>query len=130
MLTLAACVVAGAFHLLSLHVSYLLLKNRFNHPTVTAIMCFTILVLLIHGVEIFGFGLLYHTLAQATQIGTVTGASSLEDFVYFSAASYTSLGYGDLVPTGGVRIMAAAEALMGLIMIGWTTAYTYAFVRV
>lgn len=45
--------------------------------------------------------------------------------LYFSAETYTSLGYGDVVPTGDVRLLAGVEALNGLLLIGWSASYTY-----
>jgi hypothetical protein len=45
--------------------------------------------------------------------------------VYFSAETYTSLGYGDVVPHGDLRLLAGMEALNGLLLIGWTASYTY-----
>jgi len=47
------------------------------------------------------------------------------DFVYFSATNYTSLGYGDYVATDGVRLLATLEGLVGLLMIGWSTAFAF-----
>jgi hypothetical protein len=45
--------------------------------------------------------------------------------LYFSAETYTSLGYGDIVPTGDLRLLAGVEALNGLLLIGWSASYTY-----
>jgi hypothetical protein len=45
--------------------------------------------------------------------------------LYFSAETYTSLGYGDVVPHGPLRLLAGAEALTGLLMIGWSTSDMY-----
>ncbi len=41
----------------------------------------------------------------------VTG---LWECIYFSVVTFTSLGYGDLVPQGGARVIAALEALFGM----------------
>jgi hypothetical protein len=41
--------------------------------------------------------------------------------LYFSTETYTSLGYGDIVAHGPLRLLAGAEALTGLLMIGWST---------
>ena len=38
--------------------------------------------------------------------------------------SFTSLGFGDIVPTGAVRLLAGAECLNGLLLIGWSASYT------
>jgi hypothetical protein len=45
--------------------------------------------------------------------------------LYFSAETYTSLGYGDIVPHGFLRLLAGAEALTGLLMIGWTSSHVF-----
>ena len=38
-------------------------------------------------------------------------AGTLEDYLYFSATSYTSLGLGDVYPQSGVRLLTGVEAL-------------------
>ncbi len=45
--------------------------------------------------------------------------------LYFSSETFTSLGYGDVVPTGPLRALSGVEALNGLLLIGWTASYTY-----
>lgn len=45
--------------------------------------------------------------------------------LYFSAETFTSLGYGDVVPGGVVRLLAGTEALNGLLLIGWSASYAY-----
>lgn len=47
------------------------------------------------------------------------------DHVYFTVATYTSLGYGDIVATGPLRLPAGVTALVGLVMIGWSASFTY-----
>ncbi|HZK14381.1 MAG TPA: potassium channel family protein, partial [Desulfobaccales bacterium] len=55
--------------------------------------------------------------------------SDFAEYTYFSLANYTSLGYGDLVPSGPLRFMAGMEALTGLVLIGWTAAFMYLEMR-
>lgn len=45
-------------------------------------------------------------------------ASGLLAALYFSAVTATSVGYGDIVPTGAARLMAIAESVAGLILFG------------
>jgi len=45
--------------------------------------------------------------------------------MYFSAETYTSLGFGDMTPIGPIRLIAAVEALNGLLLIGWSASFTY-----
>jgi hypothetical protein len=53
------------------------------------------------------------------------GGSSLANCLYFSAETYSSLGFGDLIPTGPVRLLAGVESLNGLLLIGWSASYAY-----
>ena len=46
-------------------------------------------------------------------------------WVYFSAETYTSLGFGDLYPVGPMRLLVGIEALTGLLMIGWSASSTW-----
>ncbi|MEQ8164691.1 MAG: potassium channel family protein [Alphaproteobacteria bacterium] len=59
--------------------------------------------------------------------GEIAGAFTgiWADYVYFSAVSYTTLGYGDIVPTGAMRLMAASESFVGLLTITWSASFTY-----
>ena len=50
---------------------------------------------------------------------------SLVDYAYYSTVAYTTLGLGDLVPTGGLRILTGIESLNGFILITWTASFTY-----
>ena len=47
---------------------------------------------------------------------------------YFSAVTYTTVGYGDLVLPDQWRMLAAAEALTGILMCGWSTGVFFAVV--
>lgn len=44
---------------------------------------------------------------------------------YFSFATYTTLGYGDISPVGALRFLAGLEALTGLVLITWTASFMY-----
>jgi len=45
---------------------------------------------------------------------------------YFSAVTYTTVGYGDLVPPPPWRLLAGVEGLTGILMCGWSTAFFFA----
>jgi Ion channel len=80
-----------------------------------------------HTVEIMLYALAIYLLAHYAHLGALddTTRFSLSVSFYFSAETYTSLGYGDLVPGGGLRLLAGGEALNGLLLIGWSASYTY-----
>lgn len=60
-------------------------------------------------------------------LGTLGGTDlpGLTVCLSFSAETFTSLGLGDIVPTGPLRFLAGVEALNGLLLIGWSASYTY-----
>lgn len=47
------------------------------------------------------------------------------DHVYFSFVTYTTVGYGDFVPVGPIRFIAATEALNGWVLLGWSASFTF-----
>lgn len=61
------------------------------------------------------------------RIGRLTGAveDSPLDYFYFSAATFTTLGIGDVVVVGPLRMLAGTESLNGLILITWSASFTY-----
>lgn len=80
-----------------------------------------------HVAEIIVYALTTYVLARYLGLGTLGQAThfSLSAAMYFSAETYTSLGYGDVIPSGDLRMLAGAEALNGLLLIGWSASYTY-----
>jgi hypothetical protein len=59
-------------------------------------------------------------------LGIVEG---IEKAIYFSAVTFTTLGYGDVVLDGSRRLLSAIEAVNGIIMFGWSTAIVIAVVQ-
>ena len=80
-----------------------------------------------HLLEVWLYALAYYLLAHHFNMGSFGGAVEYEflDYLYFSTETYTSLGYGDIVPLGGLRLMAGIETIAGLMMIGWSASFTY-----
>ena len=52
----------------------------------------------------------------------VGAISSLDDALYFSMVTFTTLGFGDVVIHSSWRRLASFEAANGTMMFGWTTA--------
>ena len=84
-----------------------------------------------HLLEICLFAGTYMLMQYQFNMGGIEGvnAGAWEDFFYFSASSYTTLGMGDISPTGEMRSMVAIESLAGLVLIGWSTSFTYLSMR-
>lgn len=55
--------------------------------------------------------------------------SDLEEALYFSTVTFTTLGYGDVVLQSSWRLLASFQAVNGIIMFGWTTAVIVALVQ-
>jgi hypothetical protein len=55
--------------------------------------------------------------------------SSTETAYYFSLVTYTTLGYGDVLLPAAWRITGAWEAVIGVLMFGWSTASLVAFIH-
>jgi len=82
----------------------------------------------LHVIEIWIFGLAYTLLSMVPttgQVEMVSGAIDWLDRIYFSASSFSTLGYGDLVPHGPMRLLAGTEALVGLMLITWSASFTF-----
>ena len=84
-------------------------------------------ILLLHLLEI---GIYTGAIALATEglhlgrlVGDVDG-SNLE-LLGFSAEAYTSLGFGDIIPTGQMRLLVSFEPLNGLILLGWSASFLH-----
>jgi hypothetical protein len=52
----------------------------------------------------------------------------LQSAFYFSAVTFTTTGYGDLVLPEEWRLVGGVEALTGIIMCGWSTGFFFAVV--
>jgi hypothetical protein len=68
----------------------------------------------LHGVEIWSYAALYY------QVGAIR---SFEDALYFSTATYSTIGYGDLTLSKSWRVLGAIEGANGVILLGWSTAF-------
>ena len=58
-------------------------------------------------------------------------AGVMPDFAtasYFSAVTYATIGYGDVVPPEGWRLLAAMEGLAGILMCAWSGGSIFAIV--
>jgi len=78
--------------------------------------------------EIWLFGLGYYALLSDSGYGALHGPGRVDefvDYVYFSAVIYTTLGLGDLVPSGSIRFLVGTEALVGFTLISWSAAFTF-----
>jgi voltage-gated potassium channel Kch len=78
-----------------------------------------------HFVEIILFAVGWNILIAEGVAELSVEVPTVIEILYFSASTYTSLGYGDIVPLGDSGLLAGSQALTGLVLIAWTASFTY-----
>lgn len=53
---------------------------------------------------------------------------SIDLSIYFSAVTYATIGYGDVVPPENWRVLASMEGLVGILMCAWSGGFIFAVV--
>ena len=84
-------------------------------------------VMAAHAAQIWVFGLTYVLLLRDPVHGAIKGGAEMNffDYIYFSAMVFTTVGFGDLVPTGPIRFLAGMEGLTGLVFITWSASFAF-----
>jgi hypothetical protein len=72
---------------------------------------------------------LLEALAWAAAYLALGALKGLEQALYFSTVTFTTLGYGEIVLDERWRLLASFEAANGIIMFGWSTAIVMAVVQ-
>lgn len=54
---------------------------------------------------------------------------TLEAATYFSAVTFTTLGYGDITLSTRWRLLSGFQAIDGIVLIGWSTAFLFAVIQ-
>ena len=107
------CGLFGMSHMFNL-TDEALLHKRFSPRSIFLVALVAMLLFALHALEIGAVGMLY-------QFGGVT--RSIPAAIALSASYYTTTGAGADVLPAGWRIVGHAEALLGLMLIGWSTAF-------
>jgi voltage-gated potassium channel Kch len=81
-----------------------------------AIVFVVIGLVAIHTVEIWLYAIVYFVLEALPDF---------ESALYFSTASFTTIGYGDVVLDSKWRLLSAIEGANGLLLFGWSTAFLF-----
>jgi hypothetical protein len=92
-----------------------------------AILSVILILFFAHVAEAGLYAVAFALMHTHPELGAIAGEveGGWLDFVYFSLATYTTLGMGDLHPLGPLRLVAAVESLNGLVLIGWSASFTY-----
>lgn len=83
-----------------------------------------------HIVHIAIFALVYRILHD-TEFGRLEGShnGTYMEMMYYSCSVYSTLGFGDIVPTGHLRMLTAFESLTGLVLIAWTASFLFLYMQ-
>jgi hypothetical protein len=68
----------------------------------------------LHTVQVWCYAVLYRLLDEF---------ATFEQALYFSTVSFSTLGFGDLTLSVNWRVLGAIEAVNGLVLIAWSTAF-------
>jgi hypothetical protein len=79
-----------------------------------------LLLMLAHTAEILVWSVVY---------GIVGAAPAGSDLLDFAFVNYTTLGYGDVTPQKGWRLIGPMTAMNGILMFGWSTALLFEVLR-
>jgi hypothetical protein len=124
--TLISVVAVVLLHYEGLSLIGRTIKARvFHHRAKILVLIFAQLGL--HIVAIWMFAVAAFALTQWLGFGAILPVPSggYLDYVYFSAITYTTVGFGDFVPSGPVRFLSGMEALTGFVLITWSASFTF-----
>ena len=117
LLTLATTVMHALFtvgliaFLRSEHVAQWAFRTRWSRVSVISV-----LVLLLFLLSVFEASL------WAVAYVTVGAIQGLEEALYFSVVTFTTLGYGDITLGEDWRLLSSFQSANGVMIFGWTTA--------
>jgi voltage-gated potassium channel len=57
------------------------------------------------------------------------GLADLETCLYFSATTYSTLGFGDIVLPRPWRLVGVLESLTGVLLLGWSAAFFFTIIH-
>ena len=87
------------------------------------LLCYTaVILLLLQIAEVLCWAIAWLMSPQIPELGT------LEESLYFSMVTFTTLGFGDIIIATPWRILSGIQAMNGLLIFGWSTAMLYAVV--
>ncbi|WP_113907116.1 ion channel [Aliidiomarina celeris] len=80
-----------------------------------------------HIAQIWMFAVASFLLLKAPDAGSIVYHAKVEflDLVYLSASSFTTMGYGDIIPEGSIRFLYGTEAVTGFTLITWSASLTF-----
>ena len=99
-------------------------RNLRNRP----LMFFLVVAIFsAHTVAVWIYGTVYWVMVHTFGAEPLSGIAhdNFFGYIYFSAATYSSLGIGDVFPHGAMQFITGVQVLNGLVLIGWSVMVTY-----
>jgi Ion channel len=126
-ISLAMICLTTTIHYEYLRLVSVLIEGKKRHRPRWVINIIVISQFFVHTISVWAYGILYWILANHSSLGALEGFhdDSFLEYIYFSASTYSSLGFGDVFPIGSFRLIAGVEVLNGLLLIGWSVTFTY-----
>ncbi|WP_150302884.1 potassium channel family protein [Pseudomonas saliphila] len=124
--TLSTVIVAVMLHFESFILfGRIVRKFKFAHRRRMLLLIFSLL--LVHVVAIWSFGVSAWWLVEMNSIGMVSGYENMSflDYIFMSAVTYTTLGYGDMIPLGPIRFLYGTQGLVGFVLITWSASFAF-----
>jgi hypothetical protein len=124
-LILAAAGVAGTLFV-HLGVLFWLLRRDVLAARLRSVTLLAFALVFAHLIEISIYAALYWA-GESWGLGQLHGefVGKADEYFYYSASTYTTVGFGDITPSGPIRMITSAEALAGLSLITWSASFTF-----
>lgn len=96
-------------------------------PRRARVLGLMMMMLIAHVLEVWIFAGIYWFLDKYPSLGHLDGPfeEGALDFIYFSAVAFTTVGFGDIVPMGAIRILSGTECLVGFSLITWSASLAF-----
>jgi hypothetical protein len=94
-----------------------------RHKALPAVIWTALILMMLHVVEVVLWAAAYRLLPD-------NNLDTFEKAAYFSMVTFTTLGYGDITLADHQwRLLSGIEALNGILLVGWTTAFLFLVVQ-
>lgn len=124
-IVLACAVMVGTtlLHAIGMIITFRFTTNPLRHIAFAKAFRVSVIIMLMFIITVF------EALLWAVVFWGKGAIQTIEQAMYFSMVTYTTLGYGDIVLDQQWRLLSSFEAANGIIMFGWTTSIVIAYVQ-
>jgi hypothetical protein len=103
-------------------------RSKKAYPALVAVISELVAL---HVLEISAYAIIFWISAAILSLGAFDGDSSPTgiDYFYFAAEAYASLGYGNVAPTGELRLITSIAPLNGILLLTWSGSFLFSLVE-